>query len=106
TTLLTNNLSLVVDAPNGVHKLRELVLGLAVRGKLVPQEKDEGCAESLLQKLRAAALEGAGSAKARREAVGAPVKDGEAPYRLPRGWVWARIADTGRYINGLAFKPG
>ncbi|MBV2150906.1 restriction endonuclease subunit S [Sphingobium sp. AS12] len=34
-----------------------------------------------------------------------PVEQGEVGKDLPRGWVAARINDTGLYINGLAFKP-
>lgn len=29
----------------------------------------------------------------------------EEPFALPMGWAWARINDTGFYINGLPFKP-
>lgn len=36
TALLTANLPLLAGAPNGI-KLRELILELAVRGKLVPK---------------------------------------------------------------------
>ena len=35
--LVTDHLPLLAGAPNGVKKLRELILELAVRGKLVPQ---------------------------------------------------------------------
>ncbi len=26
--------------------------------------------------------------------------------RLPEGWAWVAIGETGEYINGFAFKPG
>ncbi len=29
----------------------------------------------------------------------------EAQHELPSGWCWATIGDTGKYINGFAFKP-
>lgn len=40
TALLTDNLPLLAGAPNGIQKLRELILELAVRGKLVDLESD------------------------------------------------------------------
>jgi type I restriction enzyme, S subunit len=40
----------LADAPNAVAKIRELVLELAVQGKLVEQCRDDGSAETLLQK--------------------------------------------------------
>src|SRR5579863_374394 len=30
----------------------------------------------------------------------------QVPLRhLPKGWRWASLGETGRYINGVAFKP-
>ena len=43
----------LVDAPNGIEKLRELILGLAVRGKLVSQDPDDEPALVLLDQIRA-----------------------------------------------------
>ena len=41
----------LADAPNGVKKLRELILQLAVQGKLVPQDERDEPASVLLEKL-------------------------------------------------------
>ena len=30
---------------------------------------------------------------------------GELQRQLPNGWRWATVGETGRYINGVAFKP-
>jgi type I restriction enzyme S subunit len=38
---LLDNFDLIADAPGGVPKLRELILQLAVRGKLVPQDSKD-----------------------------------------------------------------
>jgi hypothetical protein len=38
---LLDNFDLIADAPGGVPKLRELILQMAVRGKLVPQDQQE-----------------------------------------------------------------
>ncbi|MDX9976037.1 MAG: restriction endonuclease subunit S, partial [FCB group bacterium] len=39
TKLLLDNFDLIANAQNGIPKLRQLILQLAVQGKLVPQEK-------------------------------------------------------------------
>ncbi|BBO72696.1 hypothetical protein DSCW_01130 [Desulfosarcina widdelii] len=36
-----DNFELLTDAPNGIQKLREMILQLAVRGKLVPQDSND-----------------------------------------------------------------
>ena len=58
TNIRTNVLSFahfdtIAEAPNGIARLRELVLQLAVRGKLVPQAADDEPAGSLLRRLKA-----------------------------------------------------
>ena len=47
-----DNFAVFTDAPNGIQKLRELILQLAVRGKLVPQDPEDEPASSLLMKLK------------------------------------------------------
>lgn len=49
--LLTDNLPLLTDAPNGIKKLRNLILGLAMRGKLVPQDPNDEPASELLKRI-------------------------------------------------------
>jgi type I restriction enzyme S subunit len=92
----------LAEAPEGVTRLRELVVQLAVRGQLVPQDPDE------TPPFRPVASENVDSVKFRtgRPWAGTePTPQQEAPFDLPRGWVWVRVNDTGTYTNGLAFKP-
>jgi hypothetical protein len=51
--MLLSNLNLLAQAPNGVARLRELILTLAVQGKLVPQDPKDEPASVLLKKIRA-----------------------------------------------------
>ena len=51
--MLLSNLNLLATAPGGVARLRELILTLAVQGKLVPQDPADEPASRLLQKIRA-----------------------------------------------------
>jgi type I restriction enzyme S subunit len=41
----------LAEAPNGIQRLRELILDMAVRGKLVPQDPEDEPAKELLRKI-------------------------------------------------------
>ena len=50
--MLLSNLKLLVTAPGGLARLRELILTLAVQGKLVPQDPNDEPASELLKKIQ------------------------------------------------------
>lgn len=82
------------DAPDAVAKMRELVLKLAVTGKLVPQSKRDEPASMLLESAKAerAKLVAAKEIKSRPTA---PIEPDQQPYELPTSWIWARLSDVG-----------
>ena len=50
-SILAQAFETISDAPNGIAKLRELILDLAVRGKLVPQDPNDEPASVLLVRI-------------------------------------------------------
>lgn len=100
TALLTDNLSLLAGAPNGIKKLRELILELAVRGKLVPQDPSDEPASELLNLLITEARDTTGRGKAKRQAL-PEVCESEQPYILPNGWAWGRLGDVTEILDSL-----
>jgi type I restriction enzyme S subunit len=95
----------IANATGGVARLRELVLYLAVYGKLVAQSTNDQSAEELLISSRAAMRRLIAEGKAKKEKPADLVTSSEVSFTLPEGWVWCRLVDTGQFINGLAFKP-
>lgn len=79
---LLQHLDIIAEAPNGIARLRELVLQLAVRGKLVPQDPEDEPAALLL---------------ARRVK---PVSPEEQEFDLPSGWAWSSIGLLGELRGG------
>lgn len=81
----------LAEAPSAADRLRELILQLAVRGKLVPQDPDDVPATTLIDQI---AEKKAGLVKAghiRKVKPPASISEAEFPYDLPPGWAWARI---------------
>lgn len=95
----------VVDAPEALPRLRQLVLDLAVRGKLLPQQPGDASQANALTAARSELGERAKATGRLRFTPSAPIAKAEIGDQLPMGWVAARVNDTGLYINGLAFKP-
>jgi type I restriction enzyme, S subunit len=89
----------------GVNKLRELILKLAIMGRLVPQSDEDEPADPRLVAARSKLRSDGKGARRSAWKESPPVSVEEQKFALPKGWEWARVNDTGFYVNGLAFKP-
>ena len=88
----------------GVKKLRELILELAVRGKLVDQYPNSNPAQGLLEQCREAKQTAIDQGKLKKARKHAPIDSPDMPFNLPNSWSWARLDDLVRVINGRAYK--
>jgi len=104
--LLTEYFHLLAAAPNGVQKLRELILNLAVRGKLVPQDPNDEPASELLKRIRAEKAQLIAEGRIKKEKLLTKIGGDENPFDLPKGWVWVRLGDALRKItDGTHHSP-
>ena len=95
---------MVAEAPGGIERLRELVLQLAVRGRLVPQDGGESPI-SILER----------NAKEKRclvdqRKIGKPkslprLSSDEVPFNVPETWKWIRLGDVALVVMGNS-PPG
>ncbi|MDR6928285.1 restriction endonuclease subunit S [Pseudomonas sp. BE134] len=92
TALLTDNLPLLAGASNGIKKLRELILELAVRGKLVPQDPNDEPASELLKRIaeEKARLVSLGRLKKQKSLL---EMTGEEPFQVPSDWEWCKLSE-------------
>lgn len=88
--MLLSNLILLATAPGGVARLRELILTLAVQGKLVPQDPADEPASRLLQKIQAEKDRLIAEGKIKKDKPLAAIAEEEKPFALPVGWEWVR----------------
>lgn len=89
----------LADAPDGVARLRELVLSLAVRGKLVAQDLDDGAADKCLHLASAEKKRQRATKEIRRVKPVAPLPAAEEPFVLPDGWRWCRADDLMGHVT-------
>lgn len=88
----------------GIKKLRELILELAVRGKLVPQDPSDEPASKLLERIAAEKAQLVKEKKIKKPKALPEISEEEKPFELPEGWEWSRVSDVTSFINGYAFK--
>ena len=103
--MLLSNMELLATAPGGVAKLRELILTLAVQGKLVPQDPADEPAGVLLQKIRAEKDRLIAEGKIKRDKPLAEIAEEEKPFELPQGWEWVRFGEIAGIERGGSPRP-
>ena len=77
----------------GIKKLRELILELAVRGKLVPQDPSDEPASVLLERIAAEKTRLVKEGKIKKPKALPEIGEEEKPFELPDGWVWSMLAE-------------
>lgn len=77
----------------GVKKLRELILELAVRGKLVPQDPNDEPASELLKRI-----------KAKTDKPLTLINQNS--YELPEGWEWVHFGEIAQHNSGKTLDKG
>ena len=73
--------------------LRERILDLAMRGKLVPQDPNDEPASVLLDKIKAEKAELIKEKKIKKTKSLPPITDDEKPFDIPDSWEWVRFSE-------------
>ena len=88
---LMEQFALIADAPQGIQRLREMILQLAVQGKLVPQDPSDEPAAVLLAKIQAEKERLIQAGTIKRQKPLPPIQEDEKPFELPNGWEWTKL---------------
>ena len=101
--------------------LRQKILDMAIRGKLVPQDPNDEPASVLLERIRAEKQQLIKEGKIKKdkndsvifkgddnryyEKVGSEVKDitDDLPFEIPDSWAWTRFSTLIRIISGVSY---
>ncbi|MGE4533830.1 hypothetical protein [Halomonas sp.] len=77
----------------GIKKLRELILELAVRGKLVEQDPSDEPASVLLERIAEEKAELVKEGKIKKPKKLPEITEAEKPFELPDGWTWVKFGN-------------
>ena len=99
------NLDHVTARPDQIKALRQTILNLAVRGKLVPQDPSEENAAPLLIAIKQVWDARTASGKVKKPKVWNALGISDAPFEVPNNWALVRLGQAMELINGRAFKP-
>lgn len=102
--LLTDQLDTFASAPEGFKRLRELVLNLAVRGKLVPQDPKDEPADELLKRMADEKRKLLTADSIRAEKTPKEIDETELSFDIPINWQWVQLSDLAWPQAGFAFK--
>jgi len=84
--------------------LRQKILDLAIRGKLVRQDPKDEPASELLKRINAEKAVLVKSGKLKKEKPLPPISGDEIPFDIPGSWTWVRLSQIAFFQNGFAFK--
>lgn len=98
--LLEQHFDTAFAAPDGVAKLRELILTLAMQGKLVEQNPNDPPASELLKEIEVDKKRQVKAGKIKKPKSLPAIDQADAAYVLPQSWAWTRIGTIGNIFNG------
>ncbi|EXJ14389.1 restriction endonuclease subunit S [Imhoffiella purpurea] len=82
-----------------IKQLRQTILNLAVRGKLVAQNPDDEPADKLLERITGARSSLTDIRGIRRVKALPPITDAETKFELPDGWAWTRLGNLSQFVT-------
>ncbi|HDI3349669.1 TPA: restriction endonuclease subunit S, partial [Vibrio cholerae] len=90
----------------GIKKLRELILELAVRGKLVPQDPTDEPASVLLERIAEEKAQLVKEKKIKKPKKLPEITEDDIPFKLPEGWSWGRVNELSKQVtDGVHHTP-
>lgn len=93
------NLAPLTTRPDQIKQLRQTILNLAVRGKLVEQAPRDGSAATQLQSIEDERDALVRARVIRLEKPLGPVDEGQVPFEIPATWLWSRIGEVALFTQ-------
>lgn len=91
--LLLENIQRLIRTQEDIDKIKQVILNLAVRGKLVEQSSQDDSVESMLVKIQQEREQLLREKIIKDKKQPEPISPDEIPYQIPQGWKWVRLSE-------------
>ena len=99
-SIYTDNFETIFGTKSNIQALRNKVLNLAVRGKLVAQDPNDEPASSLIKNNLNQDVQPLKILKDITKLSLNPVSGDDIPFELPASWIWVRVGAIAELISG------
>jgi type I restriction enzyme S subunit len=89
----------ISEAPDAIPRLRQFILDLAVRGKLVEQDPNDEPASELLKRIQVERAQLVKEGRIRKQDFLPLITEDNQLFLAPDGWCWERLANVSRKIH-------
>ncbi|MEZ4730768.1 MAG: restriction endonuclease subunit S [Caldilineaceae bacterium] len=89
----------ISSAPDGVQRIRELILQMAVSGRLVQYDRTEDTIEADIHEARRLRIQYREELKLKNSRTRSTFRQEEIPYPIPVHWRWQRLEQIASYIQ-------
>lgn len=87
------HLPTITNRPDEIPDLRKTILGLAIRGQLLPQDSTDERASELLKRIQAKKETLAKDGRIKSPVSLPAISAQSVPFPLPSGWLWVRFGE-------------
>ena len=87
----------IANAPGGVARLKELILQLAVAGRLTQRESDDTPAVTLIAENLKLQRSLVAEKRMKRQPAPMEIDATNAPWSIPENWAWTRLGSVTNY---------
>ena len=94
------NFDKIIKTKEDIKDIRNLILSLAIKGKLVEQNQDDEKASELIKRIKAEKQRLIDEKVIKKEKPLPPIEDEEIPFDIPNSWEWVRLGEIGLLQTG------
>lgn len=98
--LLERHFEIALETPDVIKKLRELILGLAMKGKLVRQDPKDQPARELLKEIEPEKKQLISEGKIKAIETNLAITSEKWPFEIPQSWLWKGLPDVTYFQEG------